>query len=115
LRDDREDLGTTLLEHVEDSLNSEESIRVLLLTDTLEEDREVVMVVELLDFNLPVDTVLRSMLNGDWEISTIIEASEFRGWDEPLVKCTSLGLLGSWLFFGLVQADNLASKTLSFL
>lgn len=73
------------------------------------------MIVELLDFNLPVDTVLRSMLNGNGEISAIVEASEFRGWNEPLVECTSLGLLRSWPLFGLVQADNLASKTFSLL
>jgi hypothetical protein len=38
LGDDRENLSTTLLKHVEDTLDGEESVRILLLTDALEEN-----------------------------------------------------------------------------
>ena len=38
LRDDGEDLSTALLKHVEDTLDGEESVRILLLTDALEEN-----------------------------------------------------------------------------
>jgi len=38
LGDDGKDLSTTLLKHVEDTLDGEESVRILLLTDALEEN-----------------------------------------------------------------------------
>jgi len=63
LGDDGEDLGATLLEHVKDTLDGEESVGILLLTDALEEDGEVMMVVELHHVDLPVDFVLGAVLN----------------------------------------------------
>lgn len=65
LRDDGEDLSTTLLQHVEDALDSQESVWVLLLTDTLEEDWQVMMIIELLNLHLPVNPILRAMLDGN--------------------------------------------------
>ena len=59
-------LGSSLLKHVEYSLNSKESVWVLLLSDALEEDGQVVVVVKLLDFNFPVYFILRSMFNSNW-------------------------------------------------
>ena len=76
LWDDWEDLGSTLFKHIENSLDGEESVWVLLLSHTLEEDWQVVMIVELGNIDLPVDSVLRSVLDGDWEISTVVEATE---------------------------------------
>ena len=78
LRDDGEHLGTALLQHVESSLQREESVRVSLLSDTLEEDREVMMVVKLGDIHFPVDSVVATMLNSDGQISTVVESSELR-------------------------------------
>jgi hypothetical protein len=66
LGNDWEHLGTSLLEHVEDSLHGQESVWVLLFSDALEEDGQVVVVVQLLDFHFPVDFVLRAMLNSNW-------------------------------------------------
>ena len=65
LRDDGEDLSTTLLKHVEDTLDGEESVRILLLTDALEENGQIMMIVELLNLNLPVDAVLGTVLDGN--------------------------------------------------
>jgi hypothetical protein len=65
LRNDRKNLGTALLKHVEDSLNGKESVGIHLFTDTLEEDWQVVMVVQLLDLNFPVDAKLGTVLYGD--------------------------------------------------
>ena len=115
LGDDGENLSTTLLKHVEDTLDGEESVWVLLLTDTLEENGEVMMVVELLDLNLPVDTVLRAVLNGDGEISTVVEAAELASGNGAIVESTSPGLLRRRLFLGLEKADSAATETLTLL
>ena len=76
LRDDWKNLSSALLEHVEYSLNCQESVWILLLSDTLEEDRQVMMIVKLLDFNFPVDLILRTVLNCDWEVTSVVESSE---------------------------------------
>ena len=47
LRDDGQDLGAAVLEHVEDALHREEAVRLLLLAQAVEEDRQVVVVVSL--------------------------------------------------------------------
>jgi len=76
LWDDWEHLGATLLQHVEASLDREETVRVLLLADTFEEDWQVVMVVQLHNVDLPEDLVWWSVLDGDWQVSAIVETSE---------------------------------------
>jgi len=65
LRDDRQNLGTSSLEHIENTLDSKESVGVNLLTNALKEDRQVVMVIKLLDFDFPLDFELGAMLNAD--------------------------------------------------
>lgn len=77
LGNNRKHLSATLVEHIENSLDGKESVWVLLLSNSLEEDGQIVMVIQLLDFNLPVDAVLGTMLNGNGEITSVIEASEF--------------------------------------
>lgn len=52
LGDDGQDLGAPVLEHVVDPLAGEELIGVHSLTQPVEEQREVVVVVELLDLHL---------------------------------------------------------------
>ena len=115
LRNDWKYLSTTLLKHIEHSLHSEESVWVLLFSDAFEEDWEIMMVVELLDLNFPVDLVLRTVFDGDGKISSVIEASEFTGRDGSLVESTSSGLLRCRSFLGLVQTDSLATEAFSFL
>lgn len=88
-----EHLRTSLLQHVEDSLHGQEPVWVLLLPDALEEDGQVVVVVQLLDFHFPVDFILGAMLNSNWEISSIVESSEFTGRNGPSIECASLGFL----------------------
>jgi len=53
LRDNRENLSSTVGEQIIYALHSQEPVWVLLLTDTFHEDGQVVMVVELADLNLP--------------------------------------------------------------
>jgi len=115
LGDDREHLSSTLLKHVEDTLDREEAVGVLLLADALEEDGQVVMVVELLDLNLPVDTELRAMLNGNGEVAAVIETTELGGRNGSVVEGAGPGLLSGWLVLRLEEAGCLASETLSLL
>ena len=45
LGDDGEDLGSALFEHVEGSLDRQETVRVVLLTEAFEEHGQVVVIV----------------------------------------------------------------------
>ena len=115
MRDDGENLGTALLEHVKDTLDGEESIWVLLFADTLEENRQVMVIIKLLDLNLPVDTVLGTVLNGDGEITSIVETSEFGGRNISLIESTSNRLLRCRLLLWLKETDSASTKAFSFL
>jgi hypothetical protein len=115
LRNDWEHFGASLLEHVEHSLHGQESVWVLLLSDSLEENGQVMVIVQLGDLHLPVDLVLRSVLNGDGEVSSIIEPSELTRGNSSLFECSSLRLLGKGLLLWLVETGGLASKTFSLL
>lgn len=112
---DGEDLGATLLEHVEDTLDGKESVGVDLLADTFEENGEVMMVVELGNINFPVDLVLGSVVDGDGEISSVVEASELTGGDDSGLNGSSFGggeLRGG---LGLGEGSGLTAESISFL
>ena len=79
LWDNGQDFGVSACEEVEDSLNGEESVWVLLLADALHEDRQVVMIVKLGDFNFPGNFVGLTVLNLNWKVSTIVETTELTG------------------------------------
>jgi len=115
LGDDREHFGATLLEHIEYTLHSQKSVGIHFLSDTLEEYWQVMMVIQLLDLDLPIDLVLRAMLDRNGQISTVVEQAELTDGDLPPVDGSSPGLLhngfGSWH----VEAGALASKTISLL
>jgi hypothetical protein len=49
----------------------------LLFADSLEEDWQVVMVIELHNIDLPEDPVLGAVLDSDWQVTTVVETSEF--------------------------------------
>mgnify|MGYP000991000675 CR=1 FL=1 len=65
LGDNGEDLGAALLQHVKHALNREVSIWVFLFADAFEENGQVVVVVELLHINFPVNRGLRAVINLD--------------------------------------------------
>ena len=115
LGDHWQHLGAALLKHVEDTLHGQEAVGVLLLSDAFEEDGQVVVVVELLDLHFPVDLELGAMLNGDWEVSSVVETAELARWDGSHVKGSGLRLLRCRLFLGLVKTNGLSSETFSFL
>jgi len=108
-----ENLSTALLQHVKNTLHSQESVWVLLLTDTFEENGQVVMIVKLLNLDFPVDLQLGTVLDSNWEISSVIEATEFRRRYWSHVESASLWLLRSGLFLGLIKTNNFAAETLS--
>ena len=115
LGNDGKNFGTTLLEHVENALHSEESVWVLLLTDALEEDGQVMVIVKLLNLNLPIDTILRAVLNSDGEVTAVVESAELRGRDVSFVESTGSWLLGCGLLLGLKEADSAAAQTFALL
>jgi hypothetical protein len=115
LGDDRQHLGASLLEHVEHTLYCEEAVGVLLLTDALEEDGQVVVVVQLLDLHLPVDLVLGTVLNCNGQVTSVVEPSELTSGDQSLLESSSFGLLGKRAVLRLVETSGLASKSFSFL
>jgi len=80
LGNDGQNLGSTFLKHIKDTLDGQETVGILLLSDALKEDWQVVMVVELHDIDLPEDLVWWAVFDSDREISAIVETSEFR-WD----------------------------------
>ena len=90
-----EDFSTTFLEHVHATLDRKETVGVLLLTDTFEEDRQVVVVVKLHNINLPEDLIRWSMLNRNRQIPSIIKASKLRRHDRTSLSSTSAWLLNN--------------------
>ena len=81
LRDDREDLGAAMFEHIEGSLNRDETVGLLLLAEAIKENREVVVVVKFLNVNLPLDLVPHSaFLNEEGQVPTLIEPPKLRVW-----------------------------------
>lgn len=115
LGNDRKHLGSTLLEHVEDTLDGEETVGILLFTDTFEEDGQVMVVIELHNVDFPEDSVLGSVLDGDGKVTTVVEASEFTGNDGAAVNGTSNGLLNDGLSDGFQKGSCLSTKAFSFL
>ena len=109
------DLSATLLKHIKDTLDGEESVWVLLFTDTLKEDWEIMMIVELLDLHFPVDAELRTVLDGNREISAVVESTELRRRNASVIESTSNWFLSSRAILWLIQTNSLSTKTLTFL
>ena len=63
LWDDWKYFGTSLFKHVENSLNSEESVWVLLFTNTFEENGKVMVIIQLENIDFPCNSVLGTMFN----------------------------------------------------
>jgi hypothetical protein len=102
-----------LVEEVEDTLHGEETVWVALLTDTLHEDGEVVMVVKLANFDLPLDLVAGSVLNLDGKISTVVESAELRRGDGSSFHGAGAGSESLRGLLGLVQGGNHSTVTLT--
>ena len=73
------------------------------------------MVVELHDIDFPEYSVLGSVLNGDREITTVVEASEFRGDNRAAVNGTSNGSLNDRFGNRFQKGSSFSTKALTFL
>ena len=73
------------------------------------------VVIELLNLNLPVDTQLWAVLDGDRKVTTVVKTPElaWRHWSS--VKGSCLGLLRCGLLLWLEKAERAASDALTFL
>mmetsp|Transcript_34988 Transcript_34988/g.79781 ORF Transcript_34988/g.79781 Transcript_34988/m.79781 type:complete len:254 (-) Transcript_34988:376-1137(-) len=79
LRDDRKNLGATVLQHVEDALYREETVWLLLFPQAVKEDGQVVVVVQLLDVNFPLNAIPHStMLNGNRQVAALVKPPKLR-------------------------------------
>lgn len=98
LGNDWQYFGSSFGQHVKDTLHSEEAVRVLLLTDALEEDRQVVVVVELCHVDLPVDAVEGGPVDRrDWEVAPVVKSAEVGRLNTARVLGACTGLLGGRL------------------
>jgi hypothetical protein len=74
-----------------------------------------VVIVELLNLNLPVDTQLRAVLDGDRKVTTVVETPELAGRNWSSVKGSCLGLLRCGLLLRLEKAERATANTFTFL
>ena len=102
-------------EQIEDTLYSEESVWVLLLTDAFKENWQVVMVIQRHDVNLPLNLVLRPVLNANRQVSSIIETAEFRWSHLPSSDGSGHWLRWSCLLWGFGGRERLTTNSLAFL
>mmetsp|Transcript_35192 Transcript_35192/g.113355 ORF Transcript_35192/g.113355 Transcript_35192/m.113355 type:complete len:224 (+) Transcript_35192:85-756(+) len=76
LRDNGQDLGAAVLQHVKDALDRKKAVRLLLLADAIEKDGKVVVIVELLNVHLPADAVVNAaVLDLNGQVPTLVEAA----------------------------------------
>ena len=61
------------------------------------------MIVKGHNVDLPEEFVLRAMVDGDREITSIVETTELRGWNGTSIRSACSWLLYAWLFFWLEQ------------
>jgi len=75
-------------------LDGQEAVRILFLADSLKENGEIVVIVKLHHVDLPLDFVLGAVLDGDRQVTSIVETSEFAGDNWSALGGTSNRLLG---------------------
>ena len=71
------------------------------------------MIIEGHDINFPGEFILRTVIDSDWKISSIIEAAELRWWDRSSVSSTCFWFGSLSLFFWSEKRGSVTSKTSS--
>ncbi|KAG8557722.1 hypothetical protein GDO81_016714 [Engystomops pustulosus] len=80
LRDDGKNLGSSVLQHVVDSLTCEKFVGMCRLTKAVKEKRQVVVIIQLLNLHLPGYFVsFGIMLKGNREVSSLVKLTESGG------------------------------------
>ncbi len=105
----------TVKEEICHSLDGEEAVGILFLTDSFHENGKIMMVVKLADLDFPGNFVGGSVFNLNGHVSSVVEAAEFGRRNFTLGDSISSGLLNARLFFGLVERRVFASRALTFL
>jgi len=114
LWDNGNDFSTTFVEKLVGAHNGEEAIRVHFLSESIEEDGEIMEVIELSGFDRKRDSVDRAfVVNFDRQIASVIISSEFSWLDFPLGICAGLLLCGLPLLFSLVASHGVAAGALT--
>jgi hypothetical protein len=110
---DRQDLVAALVEQVVGAQDGEGPIGVELLPSSVEEDRQVVVVVQRFHRHLPHQLRQRVLVvHSDRQVAAVVVPAELRSWHLPLLESPRLGdgLLELPLF--LESAGSLASDSL---
>lgn len=100
----------TVFEQVKDALHGQEAVWVDLLANSVHEDGQVVMVVELVDLNFPCDFVLGTVLNLDGKVSPVVELAELSRQDLPSSAGASSGCYDSRLSLGLLEGASVTTE-----
>ena len=68
---------SAVLQHVKHAFDGEKAIRLLLFSKAVKKDGQVMVKVQLFDFDLPLDAVTNTpVLNRHWQITALVEASQ---------------------------------------
>ncbi len=102
-------------EEIGHSLDGEEAVGVLFLTDSFHENGKIMMVVKLANLDFPGNFVGGSVLNLNGHVSSVVEAAELGGCNLTLGDGISFGLLHGRLLHGLVERGAFSSSALTFL
>ena len=73
------------------------------------------VIIKLYNIYLPIDFVLRTMVNRDWEVSSIIKDSEFSRWNLSSPNGPCSWFLNDWFCLRLIQTHILTSDSPSLL
>mmetsp|Transcript_24752 Transcript_24752/g.50664 ORF Transcript_24752/g.50664 Transcript_24752/m.50664 type:complete len:250 (+) Transcript_24752:153-902(+) len=91
LRNHWQDLSATFLQHIVRPLHSQEAVGILLFTKTIEKYGEVVVVIELLEVDLPDEFSARgTMKDLDGQVGAIVEGAEQGPCDGPPLRSPRL-------------------------
>lgn len=88
---DWQHLGTALFEHIEYALHCKETVWIHFFANPFEENGQVVMIVQLLNFDLPIDSILRTVFYRNGQVAAVIKESELAHWNLPAVDGASYG------------------------
>ena len=114
LWNNRKNFCSTLFKHVKHSLDWEESVRISLLSDSLEKDWQVMVIVKLLNINFPWNLVLWTVFNANGKVASVVEQSKFTSWNFSSVTSTSNWFLLRWLCLSYIQANWFSTRSISF-
>lgn len=109
----RQDLVASLLQHFVHTHDAQEAVRVVLFTDTIEENGQVMVVVQFFTRNFPHNLVADTrVVDFNGQVSTVIESAEFRLGNVTLILSVCHWRNRFELFFGFVGTDAFSAVAL---